>query len=105
MSGDVLTVAANIAAVATAFVAVVFFCQFHLTRRSHRRRLETYLKDCKDDPEGLHQRTVLALIAELGIPESEIVEASFRSKHIARRVTVDQYGAASKLLLEYEANP
>jgi len=43
------------------------------------------------------------LVAALGLTESSILEASFRSKHIIRRVVTDPYtNRADLLLLGYE---
>ena len=47
------------------------------------------------------QRTILHLIAKLGMTESQILEASFRSGKIARRVAEDnKTERASEILLE-----
>ncbi|THK33449.1 hypothetical protein EHS39_36285 [Ensifer sp. MPMI2T] len=48
------------------------------------------------------QRTVLHLVAHLGMSEAEIVDAAFRSKVIRRLVSVDNQGKADRLLLVYE---
>ena len=96
---------ANVAAIATAFVAVIFFAQFHLHRRSQRRRLEKYLKaeeaeaDRTRDEEGA--RTLLHLVKNLGMSESDIIDASFRSKCVRRLTSMDEDGKAARLLLVF----
>jgi hypothetical protein len=97
-----LEVAANGAAIATAIIAFAFFVQFHLSRRSKRLRLENYLKEEAAELErirmGSSSRTVFQLMKTLGMTETEIIDASFRSKCIFRRAS---RGQSQELLLEY----
>ena len=97
----ILEVASHWAAILTAVVAVSmsgwYFCQ----RSRKRRRLEDYLKAEKETGRDKGQRTVLHLVAELGMTETEVVDAAFRSKCIRRVVIRDKEGRANRLMLEY----
>lgn len=101
-----LSMGADVAAVATAILALVAFAQFHLHRRARRKRLEEYLKTQKASPHKFSpqdqgQRTLIHLSARLGMTEPEIMDAAFRSRRIVRRISPDLLGNASALLLEY----
>jgi hypothetical protein len=99
-----LEIGAQIAAIATALIAGWAYGRYLYERRQKRRRLENYLKKEKDAGKNRGQRTVLHLVAELGMTDAEIIDAAFRSRCIVRKVTPDMMGAASKLLLEYSAS-
>jgi hypothetical protein len=92
---------ANGAAIVTAVIAALAFAQFHWARRSRRVRLERTLK--RGVRERKPWRTVLGLAIELGIPEAEIVDASYRSRKIDRLPLNDFNGAAVKMLLAYRS--
>lgn len=92
---------ANIAAILTAIIAVWAYGRFLWERRQKRIRLETHLRGEKSRADN-GQRTVLHLVAHLGMSEAEIVDAAFKSKVIRRLVSVDEQGRADRLLLEYE---
>ena len=96
-----LEILANIAAILTAMIAVWAYGRFLWERRQKRIRLETHLRDEKNSADQ-GQRTVLHLVAHLGMSEAEIVDAAFKSKVIRRLVSVDDQGRADRLLLEYE---
>ncbi|NTI17046.1 hypothetical protein G6L29_15505 [Agrobacterium rhizogenes] len=96
-----LEILANIAAILTAMIAVWAYGRFLWERRQKRIRLETHLRDEKNSADQ-GQRTVLHLVAHLGMSEAEIVDAAFKSKVIRRLVSVDEQGRADRLLLEYE---
>jgi hypothetical protein len=100
---DLITgILANVAAFATATVAILFFAQFHLSRRSKRLRLENYLKAEAAETDrirtGSSARTILQLVKELGMSDTEVVDASFRSKCVFRRMSRTQ---PPELLLEF----
>ena len=97
-----LGVLGNIAAILTAAVAAVGYGLYRWDHRKKREKLEAYLKAEKAKGTDRGQRTILHLIAELGLTESEILHASFISDHIDRRVASDQKtNRATELLLEY----
>jgi hypothetical protein len=103
---SVLEVLANLAAIGTAALAAVFFFLYHFERRRRRERLEKYIKLVYDAAEITRTeegaRTILHLMKNLGISETEIVDASFRSKCIKRLTDTDDDGRAAQLLLRYE---
>ncbi len=98
-----LGVFANIAAILTAVIAVWAYGRYLWERRQKRLRLEQYLRDEKAAGGNQGQRTLLHLVANLGMAESEIIDAAFRSKYVRRRVGVDDQGRADRLLLEYDS--
>lgn len=102
---DFLTILANVSAIATAVVAVVAAIYLGFDRRNKRVTLEGYLKKEKQEAKGDNkgQRSLLHLMARLGMTEAELLQASFRSKKIARRLSSEkETGHASALLLEYK---
>jgi hypothetical protein len=101
-SKDWLGLVANIAAILTALVAVVGSAWFVMERGAKRRRLEAYLKAERDKGQDKGQRSILHLIARVGLTEQEILQASFRSRHIGRVLTTNKAdGIAKDILLEY----
>ncbi|MBB3967184.1 hypothetical protein [Rhizobium metallidurans] len=101
---ETLDLIANAASILTAVVAVWAFCTYQLTRYCRRRRLEAYLKDEWGIGDDGGQRTVLHLVAQLGIAEAEIIDAAFRSKVITRKVSRDEQGRADRLFLVYKSD-
>ena len=71
-------------------------------RCKRRRRLERYLLTEKLAGHDRGQRTVLHLVAHLGMTEVEIVDVALRSRHIRRVVGKDERGRAETLLFEYK---
>ena len=99
---DVLGLVANIAAILTALVAFAGSAWYVAERRSKRHKLEAYLKAERDKGEDKGRRSVLHLVARVGLTEQEILQASFRSRHIARILTTNKLdGMAKDILLEY----
>jgi len=99
---DWLGLVANIAAIVTALVALAGSGWYVIERGAKRRRLEAYLKAQRDAGNNKGQRSILHLIARVGLTEQEILQASFRSKHIGRVLTTNKTdGMAKDLLLEY----
>lgn len=97
-----LEITAHIAAIATAVVAVWAWGWYQFDRFRKRQRLEKHLQQEKALGNDQGQRTLLNLVAILGMSESEIMDAAFRSSVVARRVLVNEQGHADKLLLEYD---
>ncbi|MBS1840090.1 MAG: hypothetical protein JSS69_15000 [Acidobacteria bacterium] len=82
---DFIEILANFASIVTAAIAAIAACKFLLDRRNKRIKLEEYLKsEIKENP-NRHIHGVLHLMAKLGMTESEILQASFASKHIIRK--------------------
>lgn len=99
---NTLAAIADVAAIITALVAATAYGKYLCERRQQRRRLERYLERERETGSDEGKRTILHLVAQLGIPEPKIVDASFRSKVIKRYVSPDMLGHASVLLLRYE---
>lgn len=93
------------AAILTAGVAVWAYSRYLYERRQKRLRLEAHLKAEKEAGQNKGQRTVLHLVARLGMTNTEVVDAAFRSKCIGRVVHTDKKGHASALMFEYEPRP
>lgn len=97
-----LAVAANIAAIFTALVAAGAYGRYLLDRRRKRQDLEAYLKRERDAENDKGQRSLLHLMARLGLTEAELLQASFRSRLIERRVAANPTtNRAEALLLQY----
>ncbi len=97
----ILETTSHWAAILTACVAVLAYGRYLYERRQKRLRLEDYLKAEKEAGQDKGQRTVLYVVAQLGMTETEVVDAAFRSKCIRRLVSVDERGHAKGLMLEY----
>jgi hypothetical protein len=93
--------AADVATIATAVVAVLAYVRYLRSQRSKRVRLEDHLRKEKETGNDQGQRSLMHLVARLGMTETEILDAAFRSRHVLKRVRKDNSGFASKLLLEY----
>ncbi len=100
-----LEVTSHWAAILTAGVAVLAYGRYLYERHQKRLRLEAHLKAEKRAGINKGQRTVLHLVAQLGMTETEVVDAAFRSKCILRVVKTDEKGLAIALLLEYDSRP
>ncbi|MEM8724189.1 MAG: hypothetical protein AAGE86_01570 [Pseudomonadota bacterium] len=96
-----LTVVANVSAIATAVVAAGAAIWVWFDQHSKRSRLEAYLKSEKQAGADKGQRSVLNIMAALGLTEAEVLQASFRSTKIKRRIVSDETGLAAHMLLEY----
>ncbi len=102
---DNLGTIANIAAILTASIAVFGYCAYRWDQCNKRKRLEKYLKSQKVIAKGNNrgQRSLLHLMANVGMTEAELIQASFRSKHIVRKIAKDdETGRAGALLLEWK---
>ncbi|MGB0572683.1 MAG: hypothetical protein ACPGQM_11585 [Alphaproteobacteria bacterium] len=99
---DWLGFIANIAAIVTALVAFAGSAWYVIERAGKRRRLEAHLKAERDTGKDKGQRSILHLVARVGLTEQEIMQASFRSKHIGRVLTTNKLdGMAKDILFEY----
>ena len=72
-----------------------------LDLRQKRRGLEQYLKEQKTLSGGQGQRSLLHLVRNVGLTEDEIIQLSFKSRKIKRRIKKDEEGYAKSLLFEY----
>ncbi|MEJ5979568.1 hypothetical protein WG901_23150 [Novosphingobium sp. PS1R-30] len=101
---DGLTVAANWATILTAAIATVAYGRFICGQWRRRKSLEAYLlnEKMRRDDEG--RRSVIHLMAHLGMTETEVLAAAFQSKVITVVPGMDDSGRASRLLFEYDGD-
>ena len=93
---------ANVAAILTALVAAYGYGAYRMDQHGKRGSLEQYLKSEKEKRKDRGQRSLLHLMAKLGMTEAELLQASFRSKHIDRKISPDRKtNRAEALLLEW----
>ncbi len=96
-----LEITSHWAAILTAAVAIYAYSHYLHERRQRRLRLEEYLKAEKDTRKDEGQRTVMHLVAALGMTETEVVDSAIRSSCIRRVVKPDKSGYAGRLMFEY----
>ena len=99
-----VAVAADLAAILTSIVAVIGYGRYEYDKCLRRSKLEQYLKLQKSDGEliGKGQRSILHLMAKLGMSESQVYEASFKSKKISRAMKAnDETRLVSDILFEW----
>lgn len=100
-----LATIANIAAILTALFAAWAGIYVIFDLRNKRLKLEDYLRQVQSNATGddKGQRTILHLMARLGLTEAEILHASFRSKCIVRTLAANkETGRADAMLFEYD---
>jgi hypothetical protein len=94
---------ANVASIITAVVAVAASVYFKWDSSSKIKKMESYLKIEKAKSGDKGQRSLLHLMANVGLTESEILHASFKSRIIARRLTTSAAThLANDILFEYD---
>lgn len=97
------SILANIAAILTAVIAAFGYGAYRWDQRKKREKLENYLKAEKATDKDQGQRSLLHLMANVGMTEAELIQASFRSKQIKRKIAKDdETGRADTLLLEWK---
>ena len=77
------------------------YFSYRLTFFQKRRKLEQYLEEQKSKSTGKGQQSLLHLVRNVGLTEDEIIQISFKSKKIERRIKEDEEGYAKSLLFEY----
>lgn len=94
---------ANIASVATPIIGVCVWFWIKWEQWKKRRKMEKYLLKLWQDahPGDRGQRTMLNVIVNVGLTESEALQASFESGCIKRLVKSDGEGFAEKILFQY----
>jgi len=103
---DLLEILANIAAILTALVATVAAIYYGWDRKNKRLKLENYLSAAKLKNPDRHTHTTLHLMAQLGLTESEILNASYASRHIIRKEHVNKdTSLTDQILFEYQESP
>lgn len=94
---------ANLFAIITGLVAVGGYGHYRWDQHRKRKELENHLMKEKRDAGDKGQRSLLNLVRDVGMTEAELVQASFRSKHITRTVKKNkETGMADLLLLEWD---
>jgi len=76
---------ADIAVIGTATVGIYGYCKYRCDLSHKMKRLEEYLHKAKteDLANGKHgQHSIYHLVSRVGLTEDEVIQASFRSKHI-----------------------
>jgi H+/gluconate symporter-like permease len=100
---DYLEITAAWAAILTFLVAGYAYARHLLERREKRVRLEKHLKAEKELGTDKGQRTLAHLVARVGMSETDIMDAAFKSAYIDRRLDVDKAGTAVAIFLEYRS--
>ena len=91
----------HIATILTSVVAVGAWIQYQHGKFKKRVRLENYLRDV-ELPEHQSSCSVLRLVAELGMSETDIMDASLRSRRVERLRRPDpQTGLTAQVMLRY----
>ncbi len=99
---------ADAASIATFFVTAVSavigiggYLSFVRARARKVAALEAYLKREKAQGNDSGQRSALKIIRHVGLTEDEIIDISFNSPRVARRLGTDEEGYANRLLFEF----
>ncbi len=99
-----LQYAASLSSILTSLVASLAAVYVWYGRSLRRRKLEHYLADvmATAGETGERRRSILHLIAALGMNEDEILSASFSSDKIRRDLVANERtGRAEAIMLEY----
>jgi hypothetical protein len=97
-----LEIAANWAAILTAILAAYAYGKYQFDRWQRVQKLEQHLRYQKLHRFDEGKRTILHLMANLSMTESEIVSAAFESKRVHSSVSVNDKGHADVILFEYD---
>ncbi|MHA7776114.1 hypothetical protein [Roseibium sp. M-1] len=99
---NLVSVAGSWAAIITAIVAFFGYGAYRCDIVKKRLCLEKYLKSEQLKGSDKGQRSILHIVARIGMTETEILQASFRSKHILRKIASnDGTGRAEAILIEW----
>lgn len=100
---NLLSCIGDLASILTFLGAVLAYIWYRKDACKKSKRLEMYLRDEKRKGDDKGQRSFLNIVRYVGLTEAEIIQASFRNPHIARRLGTDPgTGLANVLLFEYE---
>ena len=108
---EIVSCLANISAILTAAVAVLWFAHDNCDKRNKQAKLEQYLDEkwraykAATNSKLLYRHSIIHLVAELGLTEDEVLQASFRSNKIRRKLMEDDKGIAKGILLEHIDSP
>ena len=94
---------ANLATIVTALFATWAYAAYRYRGFVNKQKLEAYLQSEKQSQKDNGRRTLLHLMAKLGLTEAEILQASFGSKKIIRKLASDsETNRATAILFEYK---
>ena len=101
---DLLEIAANWAAILTAGVATIAYMRFVGAQWLRRRALERHLREEKLMGHDEGRRTVIHLMANLAMTESEVLQAGFQSRKVKPVPGKDDQGRAARIYFEYDGD-
>lgn len=93
---------ASAASIVTAMTALWAYLSYQAGRYRKRRRLEAYLLASRRTGSDPWKPTLLDASAALGMTESEVMDAAFRSSHVHRDTSTAMFGAPAQLRLSYK---
>jgi hypothetical protein len=100
----VLNGLSDLATIATAFVAVVFYCASQRRAHERRERLENYLRDARnsDRPQGrLGRRTPMRIAANLSMTMTDVWNAARNNPKI-KTAPINRGGFAVGITFYYD---
>ncbi|HEX4293065.1 MAG TPA: hypothetical protein VHZ29_02930 [Rhizomicrobium sp.] len=98
---DVASIATFVLAALGSALGLWCYMRFQWDLRQKRLKLENYLK-AELGGDDLGRRSVLRIISAIGLTETEIIQASFRSNHVARHRFYDEQGMTRTILFQYK---
>lgn len=98
---DGLEIAASWAAILTASVALIGYGRFWCGQKLRETKLERYLREEKLMSLDSGRRSVMHLMANLSMTESEVLQAGFGNKKITSSPGSDERGRADRIYFEY----
>jgi hypothetical protein len=104
MYSNILEIAADWAAILTAVIATVAYGRFLCEQLARKKTLEQHLREEKLQGRDQGRRTVVHLMANLGMTEAEVLHAGLRSKLIRTVPGIDDQGRAVRLYFEYDGS-
>ncbi len=96
---------ASIASLVTAVVAALAYGFYQIRRYKNRKRLEQCLTEYRYPNGAFQALPILHLAAELGLTETDVMDAAFRSKVIEHSASTAMYGAPPQILLNHRKMP
>ena len=82
-------------------VGVYAYGKYMCDRRKKDRKLICHLKKEKEKENNKGQRTIVHLMARVGLTKDEILQASYRNHQIYRTIKKGEDGFGEQVLFEY----
>jgi hypothetical protein len=101
MYENILSIAADWAAIPTAAVASLAYGRFVLAQRTRKKALERHLRQEKLLGADSGRWTVIHLIAIFAMSEAEVLQAGLQSSMVKAVPGVDEQGRSTRLYFEY----